>query len=175
MNDESFNTCEGHRQDRINELNDIIQKNRTRTKEYQNKYEEITSQIDKLDSDLRKLKKERTILSFVIPAYQRAFNAQVEALLRLKEIKRQEKDDILDKWNACANQSRAAAHQIEMLNRYAITHNLPGGESRTYYTDDYTIEDGMITFEYKGRLYKIFGSVTISQNYQDVPHQSIES
>ena len=175
MNDEKFNTCEGHRQDRINELNDIIQKNRTRIEEYKNKYAEIKLQIDELDSELKNLYNGRTILTFIIPSYRRTFNEQAEALIQLRERKRQEEIAMLDEWNACANQSRAAAHQIEMLNRYAITHNLPGGESRTYYTNDYTIEDGMITFEHKGRLCKIFGSVTISQNYQDVPHQSIES
>lgn len=164
MKEENYDTCEEHRQDRINELNDIVQKNRTKIEECKNKYAEIIFQIDELDTDLKNLYSGRTILTYIIPSYRHRFNEQAEALNQLKEKKRQEKGVIRDEWDACMKQLIAAAREIDSLRRYTITNNLPCGESISYYTDDYTIDDGMITFEHKGRLYKIFGSVTISQN-----------
>lgn len=164
MKEENYDTCEEHRQDRINELNDIVQKNRTRSREYRIKYDELISQINELDSELKKLHNGRTILTYIIPSYRHRFNEQAEALNQLKEKKRQEKGAILDEWNDYNIQWTAAEREIDSLRRYTITNNLPCGESISYYTDDYTIDDGMITFEHKGRLYKIFGSVTISQN-----------
>lgn len=165
---------EKQRQDRINELVDIVQENRTRSREYRIKYDELISQINELDSELKKLYNGRTILTFIIPSCRRTFNEQAEVLIHSKEKLRQEKGAILDEWNDYTIQWTATEREIESLRRYTITHNLPGGDFNMYYTDDYTLEDGMISFEHKGRLYKIFGSVTISQN-QDLPRQSTEN
>lgn len=146
------------------QLNDIIESNREKIKEYHKQLEILSSQMYKLRTDLKKLDENRPLLSYVLPSYRHKYQAQVNEIHQAQEKIQHERDSIIDAENGCLSRWHAAANQISNMKSFIIKHNLPGGNVNVYYTDDYTIEEGVVSFEYNGRQYKILGSITITQN-----------